>query len=140
VPIESFQVTGTAKLSAHTEVVGPQTDRQQQTILPFIPNNSRRSSSGVVSIPVGLTSKELAHLRSIGPRVEPTDRQTPPDSSSESAATIDRDAHVGVAAEATPLPEALTYLSEVDLLRHEVQQLRAERSEPPPTYFSGEVA
>ena len=121
-------------------MAGPRTDQQQQTILPFIPDNSQRSSSGVVSIPVGLTSKELAHLRTIGPRLEPTDSQTLPDSSSESVATTDRNAPVPVAAEATPLPETPAFLSEVDLLRHEVQRLRAEISEPPPTYFSGEAA
>ena len=106
---------------------------------PFVPDVSPRLSSSVVSIPVGLTSKELANLRSIGSRPEPTDRQPPPDSSSESGAIIDRDAHVPVAAEATPLPETQRLWSEFDLLRNEVQQLRAERSEAPPTYFSGEA-
>ena len=110
-------------------------------VRPFVPV-SPRLSSGAVSIPVGLTSKELAHLRSNTLRPEPADRQPPPDSSSESAVTIDRDVHVPVAAEATALPEAQTIWSEVNLLRNEVQQLRAhaERSEAPPTYFSGEAA
>jgi hypothetical protein len=96
-----------------------------------------------VSIPVGLTGKELAHLHSLanGLRPKPTDGQPPPDSSSKSAATINRDAHVPVAAEAAPLPEAQRLWSKFDLLRHEVQQLqlRAERSEAPPTYASDEA-
>ena len=141
---KSFQVTGTATQSTYTQAVGSQTIQQEQMVHPFVPDVSPRSSLGVASIPVGLTSKELAHLRSIGSRPEPTDRQPPPDFSSESAATIDRDAPVPVAAEATllplPLPEAQTIWSEVNLLRNEVQQLRAERSEAPPTYFSGEAA
>jgi gas vesicle protein len=139
---KSFQVTGTAAQSAYTEVVGSQTVQQEQMVHPFVPFVSPRSSSGVASIPVGLTSKELAHLRSLanGSRPEPTDGQPPPDSSSESAARIDRDAHVPMAAEATALPEAQTIWSEFNLLRNEVQQLRAERSEAPPTYFSGEAA
>jgi hypothetical protein len=132
----------TATESAYTQVVESQANQQQQIVHPFVPDDSQLSPSGVVSIPVGLTSKELAHLRSIGSGPGPTDGQAPPDSSSESAATIDRDAHVPVAVEATPLlPEAQRLWSEFDLLRHEVQQLqlRAERSEAPPTYASDEA-
>ena len=132
-------MTGTATQSTYTPVVGSQTVQQEQMVHPFVVNVSPRSSSDVVSIPVGLTSKELAHLRSNASRPEPTDRQPPPDSLSESGAAIDRDVHVPVAAEATHLPEAQTIWSEVNLLRNEVQQLRAERSEAPPTYFSGEA-
>ena len=127
--------------SASTEVmlpgVGPQTDRQQQMVHPFFPEDSLLSSSGVVPIPVGLSSKELAQLRSNGSRSEPMVGR-PSDFSP--AALTDRDALGGVATEATPLPEARRLWSEVDLLRHEVQQLRAERSEAPPTYVSGEAA
>jgi hypothetical protein len=126
--------------SPYNEAIGPQTDQQQQMVHPFIPENSHRSSSGVVSIPVGLTSKELAHLRSNHrSHSEPTDTRQPSDYSS--AATPDPDARGSVAAETSPLlPEARRLWSEVDLLRHEVQQLRAERSDAPPTYDSGEVA
>jgi hypothetical protein len=87
---ESFQITGTATESAYTQAVGSQTVQQEQIVHPFVPDVSPRLSSDMVSIPVGLTSKELAHLRSlaIGSRPEPTDRQPPPDPSSESAATI----------------------------------------------------
>ena len=108
--------------------VRPQTDGQQQIANPLL-------SPSVVSIPVGLSGKELARLRSYALRPEPTDGQ-PSDSSL--AATADRDVLGGGAAEAAPSPEALSLQSEVDLLRNEVQQLRAERSESeaPPTYVS----
>ena len=115
-----------------TEVVSPrvrpQADGQQQIANPLL-------SPSVVSIPVGLSGKELARLRSNALRPEPTDGQ-PSDSSP--AATADRDVLGGGAAEAAPSPEALSLQSEVDLLRNEVQQLRAERSESeaPPTYVS----
>ena len=125
---------------AYTELVlpgvGPQTDRQQQMVHPFLPEDSPLSSSGAVPIPVGLSSKELAQLRSNGSRSEPMDGQP---SDSAPVAITDGDALGGVASEATPLPEAQRLWSEVDLLRHEVQQLRAERSEAPPTYDSGEA-
>ena len=89
----------------------------------------------MVSIPVGLSGKELAQLRTNASRSETTDRR-PSDYSSPP--TTDGDALGGVAAENAPSPDARRLWSEVDLLRHEVQQLRAERSEPeaPPTYVS----
>ncbi|KAF8260626.1 hypothetical protein EI94DRAFT_1747935 [Lactarius quietus] len=136
---KSLSVTVTPYSPANTEAeppgVRPQTDQQQQMVHPFSPLDTLLSSPSVASIPVGLSSKELAQLRSNGSRSEPTDGQ-PSDFSS--AATIDRDALGSVATEATPLPEAQRLWSEVDLLRHEVQQLRAERteSEAPPTYVS----
>jgi len=137
---KSTSVTVTATESTYTEVVGSQTNQQQQIVHPFVPENPQRAFSDALSIPVGLTGKELAHLRSLanGPRLESTDIQSPPDSSS--ASTIDRDAHVPVAAEVTtPSPEAQILRSEFNLLRNEVQQLLAERSEAPPTYFSDEA-
>ena len=109
--------------------VRPQTNGQQQMVNPLL------SSPSVVSIPVGLSGKELARLRSNALRSEPTEGQ-PSDSSP--AATTDRDVLGGGAAEAAPSPEARSLRSEVDLLRNEVLQLRAERSESeaPPTYVS----
>jgi hypothetical protein len=112
--------------------VRPRTDGQQQMVHPFSARDSLLSSPAMVSIPVGLSAKELAQLRSNTSRSETTDRR-PSDFSS--AATS---AFGGRAAEAAPSPDAQRLWSEVDLLRHEVQQLRAERSEPeaPPTYIS----
>ncbi len=85
----------------------------------------------MVSIPIGLSSKELAQLRSDGLRPQPTDGWS---SDLSLVATVTTDE--GVAAEATSSSEAQRLRSEVDFLRHEVQQLRAERSEAPPTYAS----
>ena len=106
----------------------PQTDERQQMV-------ERLSSEGVAFIPVGLSDKELAQLRSNASRYEPTDGQQ---SHFSSAATTDGDTLGGGAAAAGPSPNSQRLRSEVDLLWQEVQQLRAERSEPeaPPTYFS----
>ena len=107
----------------------PVTDGQQMV--------SRDSllSSPAVSIPVGLSGKELAQLRSNLSRSENTDGQ-PSDFSSPTI--TDRDTLGGGATGTAPSPDSRRLWSEVDLLRQEVQQLRAERSEPeaPPTYFS----
>ena len=97
--------------------------------------NPLLSSPGMVSIPVGLLGKELARLRSNALRSEPTEGQ-PSDLSP--AATTDSGVLGAGAAEAAPSPEVRSLRSDVDLLRTEVLQLRAERSESkaPPTYVS----
>ncbi|KAI9434452.1 hypothetical protein H4582DRAFT_2080813 [Lactarius indigo] len=118
--------------------VGPQTEWQQQLAhRPFFPEYSPYPAPPVVSIPVGLSSKELAQLRSNASRSQSTDRR-PSDLSL--TATTDGGVPGGLPAEATSPSEARRLRSEVDLLRHEVLQLRAERSEAPPTYVSGEAS
>ncbi|KAI9430131.1 hypothetical protein H4582DRAFT_2104007 [Lactarius indigo] len=118
--------------------VGPQTDWQQQLAhRPFFPEYSPYPAPPVVSIPVGLSGKELAQLRSNASRSQSTDRR-PSDLSL--TATTDGGVPGGLPAEATSPSEARRLRSEVDLLRHEVLQLRAERSEAPPTYVSGEAS
>jgi hypothetical protein len=116
---------------------GPRMDQQQHMVHPFLPQDTLLSSPDAVSIPIGLSSKELAQLRELAnaPRPESPDRRL---SDFSSAATTDRYALGGVTTEATALPDARRLWSEFDLLRHEVQQLRAERSESeaPPTYVS----
>ena len=109
----------------------PQTDWQQQTFN----RDSLPSSSRAAFIPVGLSDKELAQIRSNASRHEPTDGQQ---FDFSLAATTDRDLLSGGAVETAPSPDSRRLWSEVDLLRQEVQQLRVERSEPeaPPTYFS----
>ncbi|KAI9440205.1 hypothetical protein BJY52DRAFT_524154 [Lactarius psammicola] len=115
---------------------GPQTDWQQRLAhRPFFPEDSPPSTR-VVSIPVGLSSKELAQLRSNGLRSPSTDGRP---SGPSLAGTIDRGALGSAAAEATSSFEAQRLRSEVDFLMHEIQQLRAERSDAPPTYVSGEA-
>lgn len=55
-------------------------------------------------------------------------------------ATAARDSNVlnasKVAADLSPSPEARGLQSEIDLLGRKVEQLRAKRFEPPPTYIS----
>ncbi|KAH9180747.1 hypothetical protein EDB89DRAFT_62544 [Lactarius sanguifluus] len=117
---------------------GPRTDLQQRLI-------HRLSSSedpalplrGVVSVPVGLSSKELARLRrslANGSRSQPMNEQTttPP-----LLATTDSGALGGAAAAATASSEARILRSEVNVLRDEIQRLHAEISELPPSYASG---
>lgn len=93
------------------------------------------SPYGVYTCSVGLSGKELAQLRSNVLRSEPTEGQ-PSDLSP--AATTDRGVLGAGAPEAAPSPEARSLRSDVDLLRTEVLQLCAERSESeaPPTYDS----
>ena len=82
-----------------------------------------------------MSGKELARLRSNALRSDITEGQ-PSDLSP--AATTDRGVLGGGAAEAAPSPEVRSLRSDVDLLRTEVLQLCAERSESeaPPTYVS----
>jgi hypothetical protein len=141
---DDFQVVVVPYSSTEPELMeavppgaSPWMDQQQHMIHPFLPQDTLLSSPDAVSVPVGLSSKELAQLRAMenAPRLESPDRRL---SDFSSAATTDRGALGGMAAEATPLPDAQRLWSEFDLLRHEVQQLRAERSESeePPTYVS----
>ncbi|KAI9434462.1 hypothetical protein H4582DRAFT_779046 [Lactarius indigo] len=128
--------TESALIAAVPVDVGPQIDRQQQLAHgPFFWEYSLNPLPPVVSTPVGLSCKELARLRSNGLRSQPTDRG-PPDLSL--IATTDEGAPDGLPAVATGSSEARRLRSEVEILRHEVLQLRAERSEVPPTYASGE--
>lgn len=110
---------------------GPQTDLPEQLV--------HRSSSppplrGVVSVPVCLSSKELARLRSLAneSRSQPVDRQP---SNSPLTTTIDRDVPEGAAGAATSSSE-VRILSEANVLWDETR-LHAEISEPPPSYASG---
>ncbi|KAH9180715.1 hypothetical protein EDB89DRAFT_1900518 [Lactarius sanguifluus] len=87
----------------------------------------------VVSIPVGLSSKELARRRSLanGSRSQPADTRP-----FNSPLATDGDTLGGAAVVATPSYEA-RIPSDVNVLRDEVQQLHEEISEPPPSYTSG---
>ncbi|KAH9021482.1 hypothetical protein EDB84DRAFT_530283 [Lactarius hengduanensis] len=129
VTITPFNLPG----STFTEVApldtGPQTDLPEQLV--------RRSPllRAGVSVPVGLSSKELARLRSLAneSRSQPVDGQP---SNSPLITTADRDAGGGAAGAATS-PSETRILSEVNVLRDEIQRLHAEISEPPPSYASG---
>ncbi|KAH8995425.1 hypothetical protein EDB92DRAFT_204443 [Lactarius akahatsu] len=91
----------------------------------------------VVSVPVGLSSKELARLRrspANGSRSQSMDGRP---SNPPLTSTADRGALRDAAAAATPSPEAWVPRSEFDVLRHEIQRLHAVISESPPSYASG---
>ena len=96
-----------------------------------LPLPLRRMES--VPVPVGLSSKELARLRSHGSRSQALDGP-PPDP--PLANTIGGDALEGAAVATTSLSEARRLRLETNFSRHEIQQLLVERSESPPSYAS----
>ncbi|KAN0137135.1 protein of unknown function (DUF1793) domain containing protein [Lactarius tabidus] len=102
---------------------------------PFPPGDSPLSLRRMVSVPVGLSGKELARLRSNRLRSQHMDGRA---SYSPLTVTIDRDVLAGAAASPTSPSEAWGQ-SENNFSRHEmpeVQQLLVERSESPPSYVS----
>ncbi|KAH9063198.1 hypothetical protein EDB87DRAFT_1681625 [Lactarius vividus] len=91
---------------------------------------------GVALIPVGLTSKELARMRSAAIRSPLAGHARTSSSGSQPAypstiSTTER------SSTATPTPETRRLQSEVEILRREMQELRAERFEAPPSYGDG---
>jgi hypothetical protein len=88
------------------------------------PSDSPVSGPRVVSVPVGLSSKELARLRNDSSRSRPSD-QLP------AGPTLAATTESGIT---TSSSEAQRLRTEVEYLR---EQLRAERSEPPPCYEDG---
>ncbi len=122
---------------------GPQTDWQVE---PFVRRQSMMSeaspflSSPTVPVPVGLSDKELAQVRSGGLRSSTSVDGRSPGKAFSPTETSDGDTSGGAATEVTTSsrPEPQSLQTQVDFLMHEVQQLRAERSsEAPPTYVSG---
>jgi hypothetical protein len=102
---------------------------------PFPQGDSPLSLRRMVSVPVGLSGKELARLRSNRLRSQHMDGRA---SYSPLTVTIDRDVLAGAAASPTSPSEAWGQ-SENNFSRHEmpeVQQLLVERSESPPSYVS----
>ncbi|KAI9459512.1 hypothetical protein BJY52DRAFT_372907 [Lactarius psammicola] len=136
VTVTPFNPTGSTLTEIAPLDAGPQTNSQQRL--------AHRSPSSedpplplrrVMSVPVGLSSKELARLRSLanGSPSQSMDERT---SNPPLTATIDRGAPGGAAAAATSSSEA-RILSEVNGLRNEIQRLHAEISGSPPSYASG---
>ncbi|KAH9031250.1 hypothetical protein EDB84DRAFT_1676782 [Lactarius hengduanensis] len=124
----------TTEIALHP--AGPQTDSQQLLFhRPYSPDDSPLPLRRTVTIPVGLSDKELARLRSLanGPPSQPTDGQP---SNPLLTVTTDRGELGGVAGVATSSFDAQRLQFENNFLRHEIQQLRVERSEFPPSYAS----
>ncbi len=118
-------LTGAAQLHA-----GSQTGQQQWLVYgPSSSEGSPLPSPRVLSesVPVGMSSKELAQLRS---RSQPTDghllNPSPTITTDRGAATSSSRAE----------DQRLHWQSEVESLRREMQQLRTERFEAPPSYAS----
>ncbi|KAI9433017.1 hypothetical protein H4582DRAFT_2188442 [Lactarius indigo] len=93
-------------------------------------------SQNVAPVPVGLSSKELARLRSTAMRSPPTHTWSSPSGSQTSyppttISTTER------SSTETPPPETRRLQTEMEFLRREVQELRAERFEAPPSYGTG---
>ncbi|KAI9433035.1 hypothetical protein H4582DRAFT_2082848 [Lactarius indigo] len=93
-------------------------------------------SQNVAPVPVGLSSKELARLRSTVMRSPPARPWSSPSGSQTSnpPTTISTPERSSTA---TPPPETRRLQTEMEFLRREVQELRAERFEAPPSYGTG---
>ena len=89
-------------------------------------------SRPVAPVPPGLSSKELARLRT---EAQQTHTQHSSDTTQSSSTPTLYTALSGV----TSSSDNRRLHSEVESLRREMQQLRVERFEPPPSYTSGDV-
>jgi hypothetical protein len=140
VTVTPFNPTMLTPTDAAPFVAGPQMDFPQRlSFRPFSTGDSPPSLRRVVSVPVGLSGKELARFRSNGFRSQPmVGRESHP----PLTVTIGRNAPGGAAASPTSSSEARRPRSENNFSRHEthiwheIQQLPVERSESPPSYVS----
>ncbi|KAH8980364.1 hypothetical protein EDB86DRAFT_3107620 [Lactarius hatsudake] len=136
VTVTPFDSTGPVTTAMELHLAGPQTGSQQLLLhRPSSPDGSPLPLQRALPIPVGLSDKELARLRSLenGPRSQPTEGQP---SNPPLTVTADRGELGGVAGVATSSFEAQRLQMENSFLRHEIEQLRVERSEFPPSYAS----
>ncbi|KAH9009214.1 hypothetical protein EDB83DRAFT_2531328 [Lactarius deliciosus] len=136
VTVTPFDPTRSITTEIALHLAGPQTDSQQLlSHRPSSPDGSPLPLRRAVPIPVGLSDKELARLRSLanGPHSQPTEGQP---SNPLLTVTTDRGELGSVAGAARSSSEAQRLRLENNFLRHEIQQLRVERSESPPSYAS----
>jgi hypothetical protein len=137
VTVTPFNPTMLTPTEAAPLAAGAQMDFPQRlSSPPFSPGDSQLSLRRMVSVPVGLSGKELARLRSNRLRSQSMVGQAsyPP-----LTVTIGRDALAGAAASPTSPSEARGPQSENNFSRHEMpeaQQLLVDRSESPPSYVS----
>ncbi|KAI9431945.1 hypothetical protein H4582DRAFT_1214442 [Lactarius indigo] len=128
--VTPFNLTGLALTEVAPLDAGPETDLRQLLVHP----PPALEGPPAVTVPVGLSSKELARLRSLAnaSHSQPTGGwpSDPP-----LVATTE-----GAANAATSSPEAQSLAqrlqSENNILRHEIEQLRGGTSELPPSYAS----
>jgi hypothetical protein len=135
--VTPFNPTTLTPTRAAPLAAGAQTDFPQQLFSrPFPSGDSPLSLRRMVSVPAGLSGKELAQLRSSRLRSQSIAGQA---SYPSLTVTIGRDALAGAAASPTSPSEARRLQSEHNSSRHEthdIQHLPEERSESPPSYFS----
>ncbi|KAH9077872.1 hypothetical protein EDB83DRAFT_1527164 [Lactarius deliciosus] len=93
--------------------------------------------AALAPVPVGLTDKELARLRSAAIRSPPTSHARTSSSGSQPTVTYPSTIGTGEGSTSIPTPETRRLQSEVESLRREMQELRAERFEAPPSYGTG---
>ncbi|KAH9001077.1 hypothetical protein EDB92DRAFT_6973 [Lactarius akahatsu] len=139
VTVTPFNPTGStlAEVAPPDAGSGPRMDLQQRLVHRLSSSDPPLPLRGVVSVPVGLSSKELARLRrslANGSRSQPMNERT---ATLPLPAITDSGALGGVAAAAPASSEARILRSEVNVLRDEIQRLHAEISELPPSYASG---
>ncbi|KAI9513396.1 hypothetical protein F5148DRAFT_1006486 [Russula earlei] len=89
----------------------------------------------VAPIPVGLSSKELARFREDTLRSQRTNVTSPSNEPQSTPSSTDVTEQNGTRS----VSETWRLQSEVESLRREMQQLRTERFEAPPSYTSGDV-
>ncbi|KAH9063195.1 hypothetical protein EDB87DRAFT_1558516 [Lactarius vividus] len=94
-------------------------------------------SAALATVPVGLTDKELARLRSAATHSLPTSHARTPSSGSQPTVTYPSTIGTSEGSTSTPTTETRRLQSEVEFLRREMQELRAERFEAPPSYGTG---
>ena len=132
-PMGSTATSGTAVSDAASRATEQQ---QQQQLVSF---SEGSSSPSFLRVPAGLSGKELAQLRSTrsqpsqSPYSESAPNASPP--AATTTATTDRNSVV------PPPEDQRPWQSEVESLRREMEQLRAERLDPeaPPSYFTSEA-
>jgi hypothetical protein len=123
-------LTGTTELETGSQANSQErwTEPVEPETVPLVhsstPSDSPVPSSRVVPLPVGLSSKELARLRVDSSFTQSTDALS-------SGPPLTATTELGVT---TPSSDARRLQSEVESLRREMQQLRAERFEAPPVY------
>ncbi|KAH9020011.1 hypothetical protein EDB85DRAFT_2153324 [Lactarius pseudohatsudake] len=93
--------------------------------------------AALAPVPVGLTDKELARRRSAAIRSPLTSHARTSSSGSQPTATYPSTIGTSEGSTSTPTPETRRLQSEVESLRREMQELRAERFEAPPSYGTG---